>query len=324
MIILLLISYASYASYAWCYWIPTHIFTANELYVSQGSCLARTSQASQRLISSQGLVDHETIKYLAEMSYDAYIKIEGPGWYNFNATKIEGSVKGYIFWHDNRYIISLKGTSINMSKDRYNDNLFFSCCYYKQSNLFRNTCDVITPEHVCSKSCYENSSNLEANYLNELNKISVNLHDIIDTPDVIFTGHSLGGMLATYLAIKSNKTAVTFETPGTRHYFDGMSLDYSHAVDKIFHFGHTADPIFMGKCSSRISICYIAGYVIRTKCHVGKRCVYDSINKLKTTSSILKHRMGYLINTIIPQLEHDFPLCENDTSCTDCEQWTMD
>jgi lipase ATG15 len=271
------------------------------------------------------VLNFETIKYLSEMSYDAYIKINSSDWYNFNnVTELKGLIKGYVFWHDNRYIISLKGTSINVRNDRYNDNMFFSCCYYKQSILYKDTCDIVTPEHICSKSCYADSMNLELNYLNVLNKIPINLESLIKTNNVIFTGHSLGGMLATYLAIKYDKPAVTFETPGTKHYFDGISLNYSHAMDKIFHFGHTADPIFMGKCSLRTSICYIAGYIIRTKCHVGKTCIYDSINKLKTTSSILKHRMGYLINTIIPRFETDFPSCENDTSCTDCEQWTMD
>jgi lipase ATG15 len=270
---------------------------------------------------SQPQLTFETIKYLAEMSYDAYIKINGSGWYDFDATPF---IKGYIFWHDNRYIISLKGTSLfigSAKDDRFNDNLFFSCCYYKQSNLFRNTCDIKTPEHTCSKSCYTDSLNFESNYLNVLNKISVNLEPIINSNNVIFTGHSLGGLMATYLAIKYNKTAVTFETPGTRHYFDSVSLDYSGASDKIFHFGHTSDPIFMGNCNLRSSLCYIGGYILRTKCHVGNTCIYDSKNKLNMTPSILKHRMGYIIKNIISQWKDDFPVCEKNITCSDCEQW---
>ena len=288
------------------YWIPTHIFTSTDLYIRKSnSAIVPIYPAPQKSVN-----DIRTIRYLAEMSYDAYIKINSSDWYNFNNTSdIRSSIKGYIFWHDNRYIVALKGTSLTISNDRYNDNMFFSCCYYKQSNLFKDACDIVTPDHVCSKTCYEKPT---FNYLSVLDTLKFKVTD-----DVIFTGHSLGGMLATYLAIKYDKPAVTFETPGTKHYLDAISLTYTHAVDKIFHFGHTADPIFMGRCNLRTSLCYIAGYVLRTKCHVGNTCIYDD----NTRPSILKHRMSYIINTLIPQWETNFPECKIDTSCRDCEQW---
>jgi putative lipase involved disintegration of autophagic bodies len=71
----------------------------------------------------------------------------------------------------------------------------------------------------------------------------------------------------------------------------------------------------------RSSLCYIGGYILRTKCHVGNTCIYDSKNKLNMTPSILKHRMGYIIKNIISQWKDDFPVCEKNITCSDCEQW---
>ena len=128
------------------------------------------------------------------------------------------------------------------------------------------------------------------------------------TSTIIFTGHSLGGAVATYMGVFYNKTTITFQTPGEKRYADLIGLDYSHMTDKIYHFGHDADPIFNGECGWW---CKIAGYSIETNCHIGKICKYIT----NSTSSLWKHRMTYTINNIIKKYE--LPSCYS-SSCFDC------
>jgi len=270
-------------------------------------------------------INFANVQQFARMAYDAYSKTDTSDWYTVPGTHVPidlNSIRGYIFTNGTHNVVSIKGTSINIRTDRYNDNLFLSCCFYKQSGLFKNTCDIPTDTHVCSKSCYLKSLDLPLNYLNTIEQIGRNLEKAIDLSKTIFTGHSLGGFLATYLGIRYNRTTITFEAPGTKYYFDKIDLYYNNRTD-IYHFGHTADPIFTGRCNLRSSLCYIGGYVIRTRCHVGKVCTYDSKTKLNARESLWTHRMKYVINTVIPKWETDFPLCEAQIDCQDCAQWTF-
>jgi lipase ATG15 len=67
------------------------------------------------------------------------------------------------------------------------------------------------------------------------------------------TGHSLGGALASLAGLSFNLPVVAYESPGDRMAADRLHLPRPPAVpsDKmnIWHFGHTADPIFMGSCN---------------------------------------------------------------------------
>lgn len=318
-----------FLTYILCKIVPSYIITSDDFFISKHI-------QSQNFIQAQSQsLDFQMVKYLAEMSFDAYLVINSSNWYSFNNVSDisidRSTVKGYIFQINDQFVVSIKGTSIlfdtiNFQNDRFNDNLFFSCCYYKQSNLYNglhNKCDINTPEHTCSQSCYLESAQFDLNYMNILDKIGSNLERLIDLNKVIFTGHSLGGFLATYMAIKYNRPAITFETPGTKRYLDLIGLNYTNASKSIYHFGHNADPIFMGRCNSRSSLCYIGGYILRTKCHVGKTCTYDSQGKLNISESILTHRMDYILKNIIQFWETDFPECIEASACTDCEQWSV-
>ena len=95
----------------------------------------------------------------------------------------------------------------------------------------------------------------------------------------------------------------------------------SSNFDNIYNFGHNADIIFKGKCNGKLSLCYLGGYNVETKCHIGKVCEYDAINKLNISESIFTHKLKYVIENILPSWEHDFPVCKINNECNDCEKW---
>ena len=71
--------------------------------------------------------------------------------------------------------------------------------------------------------------------INEIGKIIDRVKTEIDfnKSKVYFTGHSLGGMLASIAALIYNKTGASFETPGDLHY---MKLAYNKQNNNFYHF----------------------------------------------------------------------------------------
>jgi lipase ATG15 len=321
---------------------PTHGIQYTEPHVSHNTQFTFNSE----------IISYKNIYNYALMSYNAYTTTEKSDWYSvpYEVSKNIGvnpdSIKGYVFSDKSlkTHVVAIKGTSINwfdsssftpnsyeiqnsVRNDKFNDNLFLSCCYYKQSNIFKGnySCDIKSDEHVCAKECFIKSKEFDINYLNIIDQIGLNLENELDfeKDNIVFTGHSLGAILATYLGIKYNKPVIGFEAPGGKHYFDLIGLDYTNSKN-IYHFGHNADSIFMGNCDSRSSPCYIGGYIIRTKCHVGNTCIYDAVGKLGMKESILNHRLKFVIDNVLPHWENDgeFPECKVIDNCIDCEQWT--
>ena len=296
------------------------------------------------------IINYENILDLASMANNVYLNPQDSKWLNTTLQEVQDislnteSLKVYLFRNSQLKInvISIKGTSLywrypqnilnntcsindkdiyidsTYYNDKYNDNMYFSCCYYKQSNLFEK-CDQCQDEYnTCCLQCYDNTKNLELNYINIGSEIVTNLQKIIDfNEEVLFTGHSLGGTVASLLAIKYNKIGVGFESPGDKHYADMINMDYTN--NRIYHFGHNADPIFMGDCGGT---CNILGYSIYTKCHIGNTCVYDSKDKLKMGESLWNHRIHYVIDNIISQWQNNMPECSKSNNCNDCEKWT--
>jgi len=282
---------------------------------------------------------------LAVMSSNVYTYLNHSKWidlqnYTVNDITLDNNtVKSFLFYNNEMNIIAFKGTTtaiglqedgsfINKEyskphifsssyNDKFNDNLYFSCCFYKQSHLFnRSLCDSTDNNNNCSINCYKNSTSFDLNYINLAKDIVEKVKDTIDFNNLIFTGHSLGGTIATIMGILYNKTSIAFQSPGDKHYLDLIGLQ---AHQNTFHFGHDADPIFLGTCGNT---CWTFGYNLYTKCHSGFTCSYNAKEKLGYTESILNHRIDYIIKNIIPHWENDFPECVQNKDCSDCEKWS--
>ncbi len=294
------------------------------------------------------VLDYENVLQLSYMAHNAYLIPDDSKWIDPLLNRTEdvstNNVQAYVFTNDisDLAVIAVKGTTLRYPlsytlDDKYNDNLFFSCCFYKQTKLFKKYNDVLTDtcnhqKHrsvhnknlgkICCKEGYRMSLEDNDVYIGVSNKILSHLNDFLINKTVIFTGHSLGGFLATYMGLISNKTVVTFESPGTRHYLNQSGLCFSkERTDKVYHFGHNADPLFTGRCSGRMSLCEIGGYVIQTKCHIGLVCQYDAMGILGIKESLFTHRINYVINNVISKWNETLPVCKRDDTCSECEDW---
>ena len=286
--------------------------------------------------------NYQNIFNLARMAQNVYE--DEPGNIIYNNTKdisiTEDSLKAFLYSNDDKSIniIAIKGTSTIISNyedeilnyssvynDRFNDNLFFSCCFYEESNMYNQTCKQdMSFNKICKKKCFEESVNYPNNYMTIGIKMMNSLMKEIDLEKskVIITGHSLGGGVATMLGIIYNKTVVTFQTPGEKHYIDLLGIKYDESIlNNIYHIGHNADPIFTGKCNGFTSLCNIGGYKIDTMCHIGNVCEYDAINELGINESILTHRLKYVIDNIITKWNNTLPECKKRIECKECEGW---
>lgn len=281
---------------------------------------------------------YENVLTLAKISYNIY-NVDNNNFLinNFddykNISLYNETVKAYVYANedDSVNIISFKGTTLHLRhgsdmvghNDKINDNTFFSCCYYKQVKNLNCKLNENEDENNCKKKCYKETLEDSKNYYN----ISKNIIDTWLSANnnnklVIFTGHSLGGALATMMGITYNTYVVTFEAPGEKHYIDLIGLKYNQSqIEKIYHYGHNADIIFTGKCNGKFSWCNLGGYIIETKCHIGNVCEYDVINKLNIKESIFTHKMEYVIDNVIKKWNDTLPLCEIKNNCIECLKW---
>ena len=195
-------------------------------------------------------INYDTIKNMMLMSYDAYMDTNDSKWdkvdYNLTGDISIGpnDIRGYLFSDETKThnVVAIKGTSISfipmflsmlnstVTHDKFNDNLFFSCCYYKESKLFNNYCiDNSTSKYDCKTSCYENSNSIDKNYITMLPIIMENIKKVIDfdNSNVYFTGHSLGGFLSVVLGLQYDKQVIAFDSPGGKHYLDLLNIKYS-------------------------------------------------------------------------------------------------
>lgn len=309
-------------------------------------------------------MSYSNIHNLAILSHKVYSELE------FNNTsdisRDKDTVRAYLFSsEDNKtHIISIKGTTTMFGKnmniynsiynDKFNDNLYYSCCFYKESNLF-NKIDELNDEkcwnenesfsrfkkqiifnrnsNLCKEKCFKAMNKNKLNYISISYEIIEKLKQIkesdinFEKDEILFTGHSLGGSLATVMGVIFNKPAISFQSPGIKNFLEKSDILKEYVdnfdinnIENIYNFGHNADIIFTGKCNGKLSFCYLGGYNIETKCHIGKVCEYDSINKLNISESIFTHKLTYVLDNIIPKWENDFPECKI-KKCNDCEDW---
>lgn len=185
-----------------------------------------------------------------------------------------------VYDNGSEIVIAFKGTTLNIfnisfgrssETDKKMVNALFSCCYKNE---------------LCNLSKLEELNNL--GYLDESSKIVEQLRNKFPLKRIILTGHSLGGAIAAITSAKYAIEAITFNTPGFKSILQGLGLQDNR--DNVINIGMCQDPIFMGKCGGKYSLCELYGYKVETKCHTGISYCIDSL----TPTSIIYHKLAIL------------------------------
>jgi lipase ATG15 len=272
------------------------------------------------------------------MTSDAYLlNPSQPDWMNtslgFNHSSNFGwdgdGLRGHVFsdrWNKT-VIVAFKGTSIDprdkwSSNDRINDNILFSCCCADQRPdpyPYGPVCGCRSDTYTCNGTCITQELGQKDRYYPVALAVMQNLTATFPDSDFWLVGHSMGGAIASLLGQTFGFPAVTFESPGDRLPARRLGLT-NNPGPGVYHFGHTADPVFMGACNGWSSSCGIGGYAFESQCSTGKRCVYDTVGDLGWRLSIGNHR----INTVIPEVlerYNETAKCVADDDCYDCYNW---
>ena len=295
------------------------------------------------------VTDRETVLSFARMASNAYILEPNTGeWEDvgggFNYTEDFGwesdGLRGHIFadTENSTVVIGLKGTSPAMfdgsettTNDKINDNLFFSCCCGQGGQyLWRQVCDCQTAAYTCNSTCLVTALREKNRYYYAAQDLYHNVTALYPRAEIWMAGHSLGGAVSSFLSLTYGHPTVTFEAvpeamPAARL---GLPTPPGHQVGSLqkrkmtggFHFGHTADPVFMGQCNTATSVCTIGGYAMQSVCHTGQKCTYDTVKDFGWRVGIGTHKIAEVIRDVI--LKYDEPAkCEPYLNCTDCYLW---
>ncbi|KAF2030961.1 alpha/beta-hydrolase, partial [Setomelanomma holmii] len=293
--------------------------------------------------------DKDTIINFAYMSEDAYkIGRDDPGWLDVDEsynTSIpfgwdDSGIRGHVFSDDTNstIILAVKGTTVAMFEgngtsghDKENDNLMGSCCCGQGgSYLWRTVCDCKTNTFTCDEKCVKD----ELKQPNRYYAATLELYDEITTlypeANIMTVGHSLGGVLASLIGLQHGIPAVTFETYPQALAARRLGLPTAGDTTPLrsntggFHFGHTADPVYMGTCSGTSSFCSIGGYAFETLCHTGKRCAYDVVKDWGWRQSTQTHSLRYAIDNVYQKYEKAATCVGEDVDCVDCYLWKFE
>ncbi len=297
-------------------------------------------------IPGPNVTDKETVLSFARMASNAYILEPGTGeWtdvgHGFNYTEHfgweEDGLRGHIFAdvENSTVVIGIKGTSPAVfdgsettSNDKINDNLFFSCCCGQGGSwAWRQVCDCKTSAYTCNSTCLVSALREKNRYYYAAIDLYRNVSTLYPGAEIWMAGHSLGGAVSSFLSLTFGHPAVTFEAVPDAMAASrlGLPVPPGHQIGSLqkreftggFHFGHTADPIYMGTCGST---CSVAGYAMQSVCHTGQKCVYDTVEDFGWRMGIGNHKIISVIRDVIEK--YDTPAkCEPYLDCTDCFIW---
>jgi len=310
------------------------------------------------MVPRPNITDKETVVNLAKMTSDAYVGDPSlPGWFNlsdgFNRSQSFGwekdGLRGHVFANadNSTVVVSFKGTTIGAAFhlntisnrliggtadprertrtcDRENNNVLFSCCCATQRAdpyWYGSVCDCRNSTYFCNSTCLSQECGRQDRYYTRAMDVILNITSSYPTSQLWTVGHSLGGAVASLMGMTFNVPAVAFESPPDRlpAYRLGLALpptDYPIT----YHFGNTADPVFMGACNGYSSSCSVAGYAFESECFTGKRCIYDTIGDKDWHLNILNHRINTVIDQVLETYE-TVPNCTSDDECVDCFNW---
>ena len=301
-------------------------------------------------ISGPNVTDKETVISLAKMSCDAYTEEEGTGdWQGmkgspFNLSQSFGwegdSLRGHVFADEGNstIVVALKGTSMAVfdgaettTNDKENDNLFFGCCCGQGGHfLWRQVCDCMASAYTCNSTCVVSELKQPNRYYAAALELYGNVTELYPNSNVWMAGHSLGGSLSALMGLTFGVPVVTFEAPGDALPAARLGLPsppsahpsapQTRKFTGARHFGHTADPVFMGTCNAATSGCTLGGYALQTECHTGKVCIYDTVGEKSWRVGVGYHRIASVIHDVLEAYDEPAP-CVADDECVDCFNW---
>ncbi|KAF0320589.1 autophagy related lipase [Colletotrichum asianum] len=302
-------------------------------------------------VPGPNITDKATVLSMAMMAANAYVEEEGQadweevgGPYNRSADfgwETDG-LRGHI-WADatnSTVVIGLKGTSPAVfdgdgttTNDKINDNLFFSCCCAQQGQwTWHQVCDCATSTYSCNNTCVVQALKDEHRYYTAAKELYSNVTEIFPDANIWLSGHSLGGAVSSLLGLTYGVPVVTFEAVPEALAAGRLGLPVPPGAEQMvhqarqntgaFHFGHTADPIYIGTCNGATATCSFAGYAMESACHTGVECVYDVVADKGWRVGIGTHKIRSVIHDVIEKYDN-VPVCHATPECRDCVNWKM-
>ncbi|KAJ1549838.1 putative lipase atg15, partial [Cladochytrium tenue] len=240
---------------------------------------------------------------LGLMAFNAYFEPDGkdwrpiPGWDQSDGFGSSGdAIRGYVFTAPDSDLVAIviKGTSLQTpftggptsANDKLNDNKMFSCCCGKAGWSWTPVCGCANSGATqCDLLCVERESDFKESYYRLATSIAHTVQQIFPQSALWMTGHSLGGALASLVALTFDVPAFTYEAPGDLQFAKRLGLlpplppvppteegaddrarpagldEWEPYLDTlpIFQFGNDGDPVYIGQCRSMTSSCWFGG-----------------------------------------------------------------
>lgn len=151
--------------------------------------------------------------------------------------------RGHVFAtpDNSTVVLSIKGTSAafiggggpTAKKDKFNDNLLFSCCCARVDWTWTTVCGCYRGGWKCDQGCLEEAliedslfypigtvRAVHDSYLTRANDDAQNLYNnltyLYPNSNIWMVGHSLGGALASLLGVTFGSPTVAIESPGEK------------------------------------------------------------------------------------------------------------
>ncbi|PIL24236.1 hypothetical protein GSI_13989 [Ganoderma sinense ZZ0214-1] len=345
--------------------IPTTVYRPRDSAAFQHARLrSLRSQESEPIeweevqLLAPDIEDKHTLSQLARMTGNAYALPGRPNWYEVDPAwntsfpfgwedKADG-FRGHVFLSpdNSTVVLSIKGTTLQgptSKKDKFNDNLLFSCCCARVDItwVFRQVCHCYSGNWRCDNTCLTDALVQDSLFYNVGVGLVNNLTALYPEASLWLVGHSLGGSLASLLGTTFGLPAVAFEAPGERLAAQRLHLLLppfppnvtspsipAYGLPPVTHVYHNADPIPQGTCSGVGSPCAQAGYALETRCHLGKSIVYDAVDKLGWRVDLRKHVIKEVITHVIEaepeggwEDGRDVPVARVEEDCLECFKW---